>query len=236
MSLISTVADASVSTGEISASTSAIRGFEKSCSSGASSTSMEVDEASMSTAMPSTTTESSRDPPGRAWSVNRELLKSTDCSPETASSANSDVAVSSHRPVTVVAAIEWSWSRSSSDTGVAYSCSRSVAYAVAFAYPSTIDVGWRPSSSNDSAASSNSPTSRTVVVVPSLTVCACVSAASITIRAVGSSTSTRLRMLDPVLVTTTVPFCSTIILSIPFGPSVVRRAAATAWGGPITVE
>ncbi len=68
----------------------------------------------------------------------------------------------------------------------------------------------------------------TAVVVPSPISCSCVLATSTTIFAAGCSTWMFSRMVTPSFVIVMSPKLSTIILSMPFGPSVVRTVSATS--------
>ena len=89
--------------------------------------------------------------------------------------------------------------------------------------------GCNSCSKRSSAFFSSSPPRTTDVVVPSPASASTVFATSTIIFAAGLSMSISFRIVAPSFVITTSPRESTSILSIPFGPNVVRTAAATAF-------
>nr|QNO53751.1 hypothetical protein ONPGGGGH_00050 [Methanosarcinales archaeon ANME-1 ERB6] len=112
---------------------------------------------------------------------------------------------------------------------VAISSSTFLALSAASLYPDVITVGCIFCSNSSSAFFSSSPPITTEVLVPSPATSSTVFATSIIIFAAGLSMSISLRMVAPSFVITTSPRESTSILSIPFGPKVVRTAEATAF-------
>ena len=82
----------------------------------------------------------------------------------------------------------------------------------------------------------SSPASTTAVVVPSPTSFSWVFATSTIIFAEGCSMSISSRMVTPSFVTTMSPRESTSILSMPFGPSVVRTVSATSFAAMMLVR
>jgi len=97
-------------------------------------------------------------------------------------------------------------------------------------------VAWISWSSRSSAFERSSPAMTTAVVVPSPTSSSWVWATSTIMLAAGCSMSISSRMVTPSFVTTTPPASSTSILSIPFGPSVVRTVSATAWAAVMFID
>ena len=93
---------------------------------------------------------------------------------------------------------------------------------------SVIAVGWMPFSSRFEHWFNSEPASTVTDVVPSPASISCERASSTSILAVGWNTCMWDRMVAPSLVIMTSPLPSSIILSIPRGPSDVRTASATA--------
>ena len=161
------------------------------------------------------------------------FTESTDFIAATVSSAILSVDISAPLPVTAVPAIVFNTSSSSTDTVVAIDSKISFAFSAASLYPLAMIVGCISSSSRSSAFLRSSPVSIAAVVVPSPTSSSCVLATSTTILAAGCSMSISFRIVAPSLVITISPSESTSILSMPFGPSVVLTALATAFAAVI---
>ena len=125
-------------------------------------------------------------------------------------------------------AIFWSICSSFMSTFLANSSRVSLALTAAILYPLITVVGCIPWSSRSPAPLSSSPASMTTLVVPSPTSLSWVLAMLTIILATGCSTFISWSIVAPSFVMTTSPRSLTIILSIPFGPSVVFTAPATA--------
>ena len=132
-------------------------------------------------------------------------------------------------PVIAVSAIFLSRAMSPFVIGMAISWRISWAFSAASRYPAAITVGWTSWSRSSSARFRSSPAITTAVVVPSPTSSSWVLATSTIILAAGCSMSISFRIVTPSFVITTSPIVSTSILSMPFGPSVVLTAFATAF-------
>ena len=132
-------------------------------------------------------------------------------------------------PVIAVSAIFFSSPTSSISISFPISSSTFFAFSAASRYPNVITVGCSFSSSRSSAFFSSSAPRTTAVVVPSPATSSTVFATSTIIFAAGLSMSISLRIVTPSFVITTSPRESTSILSIPFGPNVVRTASPTAF-------
>mmetsp|Transcript_4943 Transcript_4943/g.12641 ORF Transcript_4943/g.12641 Transcript_4943/m.12641 type:complete len:204 (-) Transcript_4943:210-821(-) len=129
------------------------------------------------------------------WSVVRAMLQS--CSRSLARSLNSLA----------------NWSRNSTVA------------ALATSKPSTITRGWRPSPRYCSACFMSSPVKSTVEVVPSPTVSSVAVAARAMRVAVGCWICISWRRVLPSLVSLIWPAPPTSILSVPFGPRLLRSTA-----------
>ncbi len=189
---------------------------------------------------PSISSEVSMEPPTTVstemLSVSTPSSSSTARTASTISSASVSRADSAPLPVIAVAAICSSVSRSSAETSIASSVTISFARSAACRYPCAIVVAWTSESSSSSACSNSSPATTTAVVVPSPTSSSWVSDTSTIMFAAGWSMSISLRIVTPSFVTTTSPESETSILSIPFGPSVVRTDSATAFPAVMFID
>mmetsp|Transcript_24472 Transcript_24472/g.75486 ORF Transcript_24472/g.75486 Transcript_24472/m.75486 type:complete len:273 (-) Transcript_24472:156-974(-) len=101
------------------------------------------------------------------------------------------------------------------------------ATAHAASKPSATRTGWRPRSSSFSACSSSAPARTTTPVVPSPISSSCDCESSTNNRATWCSTAILSRIVAPSFVMVTSPSGETIILSMPLGPSDVRRRLDT---------
>eukprot|EP01139_Manchomonas_bermudensis_P020006 Amastigsp_a677667_92.p3 type:complete len:282 gc:universal Amastigsp_a677667_92:787-1632(+) len=95
--------------------------------------------------------------------------------------------------------------------------------------PCAIVDGWMPFSSRVSDCWSSAPARTTTDVVPSPASTSCARDTSTSILATGCTTAIFERIVAPSLVMITSPRPSSIILSMPRGPSDVRTASATAF-------
>ena len=95
-------------------------------------------------------------------------------------------------------------------------------------YALTVTVGCMPRIRKGSATTSSSPARMMTLVVPSPTSSSCERASSSMFFAAGCATSISRRMALPSFVMTMPPIGSSSILSMDFGPSVVRTMSATA--------
>ena len=120
-----------------------------------------------------------------------------------------------------------------SSTSIEWESNNSRHRSAAILNPSHIIVGWTFCSIKSSDLLSNSPANTTAEVVPSKQWASCVFATSIIILAAGCSISISFKIVAPSFVIITSPIESTSILSIPFGPRVVRTASATAFAAAI---
>ncbi len=146
----------------------------------------------------------------------------------TTSFASLSFELSAPLPVMAVIAIFSSISSSFSFTDISIVLSISAVFSAASLYPLAMIVECTSCSIRSSATFKSSPARTAAVVVPSPTSSSWVLATSTIILAAGCSISISRNIVTPSLVITTSPKLSTSILSMPFGPSVVLTALATA--------